>query len=48
MHKAFFRPPDLLHKCEDLGLKIQIDKNDLLFAWRDFNKFFCDVCTCNK
>jgi hypothetical protein len=24
MRKAFFRPPDLLHKSEDLGLKIQI------------------------
>ena len=46
MRKAFFRSPDLLNKSEDLGLKIQIsNKNDLLCAWRDFNKICFDVCT---
>ena len=24
MREAFFRPPDLLHKSEDLGLKVQM------------------------
>ena len=33
MRKAFFRPIDLLHKKEGLGLKIQINyKNDLFCA----------------
>ena len=47
MRKAFFRPPDLLHKSEDLGQKKNkfSTKNDFLCAWRNFNKKFCDVCT---
>ena len=24
------------------------NKNDLLCAWRDFNKTFCDISTCHK
>ena len=48
MRKAFFRPPDLLHKSEDLGLKVQSTKNDLLWAWRDFKFFVMYVHIINK
>jgi len=36
----------LIHKNAQIG-KFS-NKNDLLCAWWDFNKFFCDVCTYDK
>ena len=39
MRNAFFRPPDLIHKSEDLGLKIKFsNKKDLFCAWTDSKK----------
>ena len=41
MHKAFFGKYFLLHRKKDCPQNWKfINKNDLIFAWMDFNKNF--------
>ena len=49
MHIEKFRIYLLPHREEDFALNSKFsNKNDLLCAWRDFNKDFCDTYRYHK